>query len=118
MNWPENGPEERQDGRDRRGSPRSALLLSGCVYQRGCVIDCVVSNVSVTGAKLLLPGSVEDRLPDPAAGSIITLTIPRFGDLPARLVWARQTAIGIDFLQSSDEVAALLSTYLNLGQTA
>ena len=118
MNWPDNDPEDEQTRRERRGSPRSALLLKGNLYQRGCVVDCVVSNLSIGGAKLLLAGSADDRLPDPVAGSIVTLTVARFGDLPARLVWSQRTAIGIGFLQSSDEVAVLLSPYLNSSQTA
>ena len=119
---PGDGPrserQEPQDRIDRRANPRNALLMTGKVYQRGCLIDCVVSNVSVGGAKLLLPGPASDQLPDPADGAMVTLTLPRFGDLPARIVWTRETAIGIDFLQPSDEVAVLLAAYLNPGQTA
>ena len=81
MNQPENQPGGGPDGSDRRASPRCAVLISGKAYQLGRVIDCVVSNVSAGGAKLLLPGPASDQLPDPTARSPVTLTIPSIGAL-------------------------------------
>ena len=118
MNWPDSEPGNVPESGERRANPRNAMLMTGKVYQRGCLTQCVISNVSVGGAKVLLPESATDQLPDPAEGSVVTLTVPRYGDFPARLVWARQTAIGVGFLQSPDEIAHHLAAYVTLGQTA
>lgn len=94
------------------------MLMTGRLYQRGTLINCVVSNISASGAKLLLPGPAAEILPDPTDGANITLTVPRFGDFPARLVWVKATALGIDFLLPEEEVAGLLAAFLDLSQTA
>lgn len=118
---PDDKPEVREDaatGRERRTSPRNALLMTGRLYQRGTLVNCVVSNISASGAKLLLPGPATEMLPDSAAGANITLTVPRFGDFPARLVWVKATGVGIDFLLPEAEIAGLLAAFFNLSQSA
>jgi len=110
--------ENAAEARDRRRSRRNATLMTARLYQRGTLVGCVVSNLSASGAKLLLPGPAADMLPDPAPGANITLTVPRFGDFPARLVWVQATGVGIDFLLSQEDVAGLLAAFLDLTQTA
>ena len=103
---------------NRRASPRSAILMTARLYQRGRLVDCVVSNVSATGAKVLLPGPADEHLAVAAVGAVVTLTAQRFGDFPARVVWVQGAMMGVQFLLPAEDVEGLLAAFLNLERTA
>lgn len=105
-------------GSNRRASPRSAVLMTARLYQRGRLVDCVVSNVSATGAKVLLPGPASERLLDATPGAVVMLTALRFGDFPARVVWVQGPILGLHFLLPAEDVMDLLAAFLSLEKSA
>src|SRR5262249_31681153 len=78
---------------ERRRVSRQKSFLSGCVYfsSRRTPIDCLVRDVSATGARLIFPGPV--NLPDQ-----IYLYIPKKDETFSALVhWHRGDEVGIAF---------------------
>ena len=78
---------------ERRGAARQKSLLRGCIYFNGrrSAIDCLVRDISATGARLTFSGdvSVPDR---------IELHIPQKQKvLQAQVQWHRSNEIGVDF---------------------
>ena len=90
-------PEARQSDRVR------AFLGAKIIFNnRMSIVDCVVKNISSSGAKLALAGS----LPIPGE---FELQIPQKGSsYRARLVWRNTEAMGVEFItadvQKSTEV--------------
>jgi PilZ domain len=78
---------------ERRGAARQKSFLRGCIYfnNRRSAIDCLVRDISATGAHLTFSGevSVPDR---------IELHIPQKQKvLQAQVQWRRSNEIGVDF---------------------
>jgi PilZ domain len=82
------GSERRRHGR------RSGLWSAQLETAQGAKRNCLVLDVSQTGAKL--------RVEQPAApGDVITLSGDRFGTRRGRVVWAGNHRIGIIFLDAA-----------------
>ena len=82
---------------DRRGNPRKRSYLGGIIAfnNRCATLSCVVRNVSVDGAQIVLDGSV--LLP-----AEFDLTIPRHDrSYRARMVWRDATRAGLVLLDPS-----------------
>jgi hypothetical protein len=78
---------------ERRKITRLKSFLRGCVYfnNRRTAIDCLVRDISETGARLIFPGDV--NLPD-----VIDLHIPKNEQtLKAEVHWHRGDEAGIAF---------------------
>ena len=78
---------------DRRQSPRDKVLYGGVAEtnERGSTMDCVVRNVSETGACVELDSS--GRLPEQ-----FNLKIPRKGrSFLAKLIWRQANRVGLAF---------------------
>ena len=76
-----------------RAKPRlKSLIAATIVYNNGqCTLDCVIRNISETGAKLSVPASV--ALPDR-----FDLTVPqRSATYRAHIAWQRRGEIGVLF---------------------
>jgi PilZ domain len=74
-----------------RAKPRlKSLIAATIVYNNGqCTLDCVIRNISETGAKLSVPASV--ALPDR-----FDLTVPqRSATYRAHIAWQRPGEIGV-----------------------
>lgn len=85
---------------DKRTSPRTRTFLQGKVVfnNRMSTMDCVVRNVSSTGAKIQLTGAV--TLPD-----VFELSIPQKGEtVRVRLRWRRGDEAGVSFVTGAAEV--------------
>jgi hypothetical protein len=79
---------------DRRESPRDQVVYGGIaeIGEDGASRDCVVRNISETGASLEFRNAV--RLPKEQ----ISLTIARRGrSLLARIIWWRDNFVGVAF---------------------
>jgi hypothetical protein len=78
---------------ERKGQPRRRTLKAGKIVfdHRSCVIDCMVRNVSATGACLEFPSTV--GVPDRFDLVIATETFPR----PCRVAWKDNTRVGVTF---------------------
>jgi hypothetical protein len=98
---------------DRRAHQRRTVILRGCLYQRGKVVECVVNNLSAGGAGLIFEVRLlhqEDM--EVKVGAMVTLTIDRYGDLPGTIAWNDGQYAGIQFLQEPDQVRLLTEKLL------
>ena len=90
----EYGCERRHAGPDKRASDRIRSFLRAQIIfnNRMTTIDCIIKNISATGARVAL----NDTLAVPTEFDIY---IPQRGcSHHARLVWRDRDTIGIDFM--------------------
>ncbi len=78
-------------GEPRRAHPRFTVVWTGRIVAASRALDCVVLNISASGAKLRVFESLE--LPQR-----FTLIVDRFGDFPAELVWRDRRSAGVRFV--------------------
>ena len=71
--------------------------------------NCVILNVSRSGAKLRLPAATTISSREP-----IQLVLEAFGELRAEIVWQRGDKMGIRFTTDPDQVAAIIGASLAL----
>jgi hypothetical protein len=93
-----------QDGQERRRQGRSSSLCSGTVHHDGVTaIDCVIRNLSPSGARITLQWAI-------AGQNHCILDIDGIGLFPARIAWRRGNEAGLQFLMdpeaSRSQVAA------------
>ena len=93
---------------ERREHPRRAVLWMGELGLGGATFDCQVWNVSLSGAKL------RSTLPL-GPGTAVALTLPRFGVLPANVIWHSENEMGLAFSSTEEVRAALDETVRSLG---
>jgi hypothetical protein len=76
---------------DKRVFPRNRVLRAGAIEFNGGVIDCVVRNLSSTGAMLDVASPV--GIPEH-----FTLVLPADGHCtPCHVVWRKAKRIGVTF---------------------
>lgn len=82
----------------RRSERVKSFLRAQIIFnQRMSTIDCVVKNISATGAKLALTESI-------AVPSEFDLYIPQKGrTFRSRIAWRDSTALGVEFLNSNSQ---------------
>lgn len=78
---------------DRKGQPRRRTLKAGKIVfdHRSCVINCMVRNVSATGACLEFPSTV--GVPD----RFDLVIAPEPHARPCRIAWKDKTRVGVTF---------------------
>ena len=86
---------------DRRISERKPVELKGSLAGEIGSVDCVVQNLSTTGAKVQVVERFECK-------STVTLTIHRFGALHGNMIWRYNDKVGISFLEECPELAAFV----------
>lgn len=81
--------------RDRRSTPRSRVLKGAkLVLGTSFLLDCVVRNVTNSGARIHLPSTVD--LPEEFA-----LTFDGgYSIRPCRIIWRSITETGVQFLKT------------------
>jgi hypothetical protein len=84
-------PEEIQSLENNRAAPRQRVLKAGIIEFHGGTIDCVVRNISETGAALEVASPV--GIP-PEFNLLIS---GKTGKHPCKVVWAREKRIGVAF---------------------
>lgn len=87
----ENRQTELRPGEPRRNHPRFTVVWTGRIVAASRVLDCVILNISASGAKLRVFESME--LPQR-----FTLIVDRFGDFPTELVWRDRRSAGVRFV--------------------
>lgn len=93
--------DEEKDGKDRRRFHRSTVVWAGELVTESSVVDCVVLNISVNGAKV--------QLSKPYQGSdTVTLKMPRFGDFEGDVVWRSGNSVGVKFRTDPKIVATII----------
>jgi hypothetical protein len=80
-----------QTGAERRRHKRVALLHSATLRDGERVIDCVIRDISVSGARL-------DIHQPPAPSQALILDLAEAGQLSGRIVWRQSAQIGFQFL--------------------
>jgi hypothetical protein len=90
-------------GAERRQHERSTLLYSCSLYDGENTVDCVIKDISASGARLM----VEKRL---AAQQEFILDIDGVGLFPSRIVWQSGDHAGIRFLNDTSQVKSWISS--------
>ncbi len=91
--------------RSRRRFVRKSVLLCGTLHQGQTELDCVVTNISANGARLIAHHP-------PANPSLGALKINRCGMFPVEVAWQEGEHVGIRFLDTPDNVLELLRVAL------
>jgi hypothetical protein len=97
---------------DRRDSRRRTVILQARLYQRGALYDCIVNNLSSSGAGVMVEVQILKNEMIVETGTVVTLTIDRFGDFPGTIVWHEAQYAGIRFLQPEADIRALFEAML------
>ncbi len=85
---------------ERRRSNRTRTILSGKIIfnNRMSVLDCVVKNMSSSGAKLLLPNTLQ-------VPNVFELYIPKMCcSYEARLIRYESEGIGVEFCRADSKI--------------
>jgi hypothetical protein len=94
-------PTRPATGADRRQHKRAAVKWSARIETAEGYYDCVVRNLSCSGAKLAaIAGVVPEQ--------VVRLVIDRGGTLRATVVWNRYGAIGVRFIEQPDLIASAI----------
>ena len=88
-------------GMDYRAHPRYETQFPGKFRVGDRTVDCVVLNISVSGAKASVAEPVD-------ADSKVRLEIEGVGEFSARVVWQKDTAIGIQFHDQLHEIESIV----------
>ncbi len=83
---------------DRRISERKSVELRASLAGDTGTVNCVVQNLSTTGAKVRVVEPFECK-------NTVTLHIHRFGALHGNMIWRYNDKVGISFLQECPELA-------------
>jgi hypothetical protein len=91
-----------ETGVERRRDKRVALLHSATLRAGERIIDCVIRDISVSGARLDLQQL--DMQQPPAPEQTLVLDIAEAGVLSGRIVWRQAAQAGFQFLDGPDVV--------------
>lgn len=89
----------------RRAHPRFTVVWTGRVVANNRALDCVVLNISASGAKL----RVFDTLELPVR---FTLVVDKFGEFPAELIWRDGRSAGVKFVGDPKEIGQTFAAVL------
>ena len=110
VDQPQMRPEDRRalprnTDADRRDHPRFTVVWTGRIQLSPKPVECVILNISASGAKLRVFAHVD--LP-----SDFTVTVDRFGDFPATLVWSDGRSAGVNFNGDPQKISQIFATAL------
>ncbi len=103
--------EARPIGAEHRRFPRAKGLLSGCLVVGPKIVDCVVLDLSLKGARL----GVDRPLPAGGAAMMNLNSILRMAspvDFQVKIVWSNETTLGVRFVDAPDVVMAAIGRVL------
>ncbi len=90
---------------DRRDHPRFTVVWTGRIQIAPKPVECVILNISAAGAKLRVFAHVD--LP-----ADFNLTVDRFGEFPATLVWSDGRSAGVNFVGDPKRISEIFATAL------
>jgi len=93
--------------KEQRRHIRKHVLWTARLETKDGSLDCIILNVSRSGAKLRLRAPSLLRQP-------VKLVMESYGTLPAEIVWQQVDNMGIRFKADPDEVAKILGDALVL----
>lgn len=85
-------------GADKRRHRRTPVLFSGTVHQDTASFDCVIKDISASGAQIITERPI-------SRGSDFILDIDRAGLFSSRMVWRDENRVGMVFLHEPKSVA-------------
>ncbi|MBV9521151.1 MAG: PilZ domain-containing protein [Alphaproteobacteria bacterium] len=86
-------------GCERRRHERAPLLSSGSLHKDDGVVDCVIKDISASGARLKMERRITEQ-------KNLVLDIDGVGLFPSRIAWQREDEAGIQFLSDPSTVAS------------
>jgi hypothetical protein len=89
-------------GRNKRRHERLPVLHSGTLHHGERAVDCIIKDISASGAQLVTQAPLADRRE-------FVLDIDQAGLFPSRLVWRQENRVGLQFLQDPGSVARRIS---------
>jgi hypothetical protein len=89
-------------GAERRRHERSPLLYSGSLYDGDKMVDCVIKDISASGARVM----VERRIVDQQS---FVLDIDGVGLIASKIIWQSADHAGIEFLNDPGTVKSWIS---------
>jgi hypothetical protein len=92
-------------GRERRRYERVTVLWQASLQIGDRVIDCVIVNISASGAMVQLGEQVACR-------GTVALSNPKIGTFSAETVWHEDKRVGLNFNEDVEEVAEVLGDVL------
>jgi hypothetical protein len=94
--------DQEPDNPERRGHERSVILHPGALHNSEGAIDCVIKDISASGARL----AVQRRIPDEDR---FVLDIDGLGLFPSRIIWQHGDHAGIQFLSDPSTVQSWIN---------
>ena len=94
--------DDAEPGSERRRHERSPLLYSGSLFDGGQMVDCVIKDISASGARLM----VERRI---AEQEKFILDIDGVGLFASKIIWQSEDHAGIEFLDDPSTVKSWIS---------
>jgi hypothetical protein len=94
--------EEASGGQERRRHERAPLLHSGSLHNAGGVVDCVIKDISASGARLMMERRIAEL-------EKLILDIDGVGLFPSRIVWQSEDQAGVQFLSDPGTVKSWIS---------
>jgi hypothetical protein len=76
---------------ERRAGPRKAILMSGAIEFAGSVINCLISNISISGAAIEVNGPHDI----PARFNLVFKADDTH--IPCHVIWRQEDRIGVAF---------------------
>lgn len=100
------------DGENRRIYQRALKELTGCLLHGDKEADCLILDLSASGAKVQIDGQVysEDGTFNLSLAEKLKIAAPV--DLPVEVVWQRGSVAGLRFLRDPAEIAQALESLL------
>src|SRR6185437_3850098 len=94
--------DEAGSNAERRGHERAIVLHPGSLHDGDSAIDCVIKDISASGARLAVERPIPER-------ERYLLDIDGLGLFPSRIVWQSDDHAGIQFLSDPSTVKSWIS---------
>jgi hypothetical protein len=101
----QNDLDEVVNPRDRRRFVRCSVLWSGVLHSGRGQADCIIVNISASGAKVRLLQPFRNEAP-------VRLKIHRFGEYACDVMWQTDEAIGVRFVDDPRKIAEVIGEIL------
>lgn len=98
-------PKTAHPGRERRRHKRTHVLLSGRLISGAGMAKGLITDLSVTGARVRLDGAASFR-------SAVTLRLAGLIDFHIKVVWNKGNFLGLKFREDPEEIARIFAGVL------
>lgn len=101
------------DNNENRKTGRRRTLFGGVVYdEAGKGWDCMISDISETGAKIKSAAILE-------IGMSVDLKINKFNDMRrTKVMWKREGHVGLEFLVKIDKTKTGMAEFFKIVETS